>query len=96
MLILRTLQLEARHGVAIADRIAQITSGTFQVKPGSLFPALQRLEQDGWIKGTWGQSPEGRRVRTYALTAAGKKQLTAERANWQRVAEAVGQVLEGA
>lgn len=96
LLILRTLQLEPRHGVAIADRIAQITGGTFQVKPGSLFPALHRLEQDGWIKGAWGESPEGRRIRTYALTAAGKKKLAEERANWQRVAAAVGQVLDHA
>jgi PadR family transcriptional regulator PadR len=96
LLVLRTLQLEARHGVAIADRIAQITGGTFQVKPGSLFPALHRLEQEGWIEGNWGESAEGRRVRTYALTPAGKKKLATERANWQRVAAAVGQVLEGA
>ena len=73
-----------------------MTGGTFQVKPGSLFPALHRLEQDGWIQGTWGESAEGRRVRTYMLTAAGKKKLAAEKANWQRVAAAVSHVLDWA
>jgi transcriptional regulator len=96
LLILRTLQLEARHGVAIADRIAQITGGTFQVKPGSLFPALHRLEQDAWIKGTWGESAEGRRVKKYTLTSAGREKLATETANWRRVEAAVREVLERA
>jgi transcriptional regulator len=94
LLILKTLELEPRHGVAVADRIAQITKGTFVVKPGSLFPALHRLERDGFIAGQWGETREGRRAKVYTLTAAGRKQLGIERRNWLRVSLAVGQVLE--
>ena len=94
LLILRTLELEPRHGVAIADRIAQITGGTFNVKAGSLFPALHRLEQEGSIEGEWTTSDEGRRTRRYRLTPAGRKQLAAEKRHWNRIVLAVGQVLE--
>jgi transcriptional regulator len=94
LLILRTLELEPRHGVAIADRIAQITRGTFQVKAGSLFPALHRLEQEGAIAGEWTTSETGRRTRTYRLTPAGRRQLAAEKRDWARVVAAVGLVLE--
>ncbi|MEI9972231.1 MAG: PadR family transcriptional regulator [Ignavibacteriota bacterium] len=94
LLILRTLDLGAMHGSAIADRIAQVTCGTFQVKAGSLFPALHRLEQGGWIRGEWQQSAEARRVRSYTLTAAGRRQLAAEKTNWRRVVQAMDQVLE--
>jgi PadR family transcriptional regulator PadR len=94
LLILRTLDLGAMHGSAIADRIAQITKGTFQVKAGSLFPALHRLEQGGWICGEWQQSAEARRVRSYAITADGRRQLIAEKTNWKRVAQAMDRVLE--
>ena len=94
LLILRTLALGQMHGSAIADRIAQITRGTFQVKAGSLFPALHRLEQGGWIAGDWQQSSEGRRVRSYTLTADGHSQLAAERSNWKRVVQAMERVLE--
>jgi PadR family transcriptional regulator PadR len=94
LLILRTLDLGAMHGSAIADRIAQITQGTFQVKAGSLFPALHRLEQGGWIRGEWQQSAEARRVRSYTLTADGRRQLTAEKTNWKRVVQAMDRVLE--
>jgi transcriptional regulator len=93
-LILRTLDLGAMHGSAIADRIAQVTKGTFQVKAGSLFPALHRLEQAGWISGEWQQSAEARRVRSYRLTADGRRQLATEKTNWKRVVQAMGQVLE--
>lgn len=93
LLVLRTLELEPLHGVAIADRIAQVTRGTFQVKAGSLFPALHRLEQEGWIAGSWADSPEGRRVKSYALTAAGRRHLAKEKATWQRVTTAMSQVL---
>jgi PadR family transcriptional regulator len=94
LLILRTLELEPRHGVAIADRIGQLTRGTFQVKAGSLFPALHRLEQEGAIAGEWNVSDSGRRTRAYRLTAAGRRQLAAEKRDWARVVEAVGLVLE--
>ncbi len=94
MLILRTLDLEPRHGLGVADRIEQITQGTFRVKPGSLFPALHRLEQEGFIEGEWDTSPQGRRGKYYRLTAAGRRQLSDERRNWARIVLAVGQVLE--
>jgi transcriptional regulator len=94
LLILKTLELEPKHGVAVADRIAQITKGTFNVKPGSLFPALHRLEADGFIVGAWGETPEGRRAKVYTLSAAGRKQLGVEKRNWARIALAMGQVLE--
>jgi PadR family transcriptional regulator, regulatory protein PadR len=94
LLILRTLALEPRHGLAIADRIAQITRGTFVVKPGSLFPALHRLEQEGSIVGAWGESEEGFRVKTYRLAASGRRQLERETAQWKRIVLAMGQVLE--
>jgi transcriptional regulator len=94
LLVLKTLELEPRHGVGVADRIQQISGGTFVVKPGSLFPALHRLEQDGYIKGEWTQTPEGRRARYYRLTAAGQKQLSMEKKNWARIVLAIGQILE--
>jgi transcriptional regulator len=94
LLILRTLVLEPRHGIAIADRIAQITRGTFVVKPGSLFPALHRLEQEGFIVGAWGESDNGFRVKTYRLARTGRRQLERETAQWKRIVLAVGQVLE--
>jgi transcriptional regulator len=94
LLILKTLALEPRHGVAVADRIQQVTRGTFNVKAGSLFPALHRLEQDGFIAGEWGTTAEGRRARLYRLTPAGQRQLAVEKKNWARIALAIGQVLE--
>ena len=94
LLILRTLALEPRHGLAIADRIAQITRGTFVVKPGSLFPALHRLEQEGFIVGAWGESEDGFRVKTYRLAPSGRRQLGRETAQWKRIVLAMGQVLE--
>ena len=94
LLILKTLELEPRHGVAVADRIAQITKGTFDIKPGSLFPALHRLERDGYITGAWTVTPEGRRAKVYTLTAEGRRKLGVEKRNWARVTLAMGQVLE--
>jgi transcriptional regulator len=94
LLVLQTLALEPRHGVGVADRIEQITRGTFQVRPGSLFPALHRLEQNGFISGEWSTTPEGRRARYYRLTAAGQRQLAAEKKNWARIVVAIGQILE--
>ncbi|HTX37236.1 MAG TPA: PadR family transcriptional regulator [Bryobacteraceae bacterium] len=96
LLIMRTLNLRAMHGSAIADRLAQITNGTFQVKAGSLFPALHRMEQEGWIQGAWVESAEGRRVRSYMLTHSGHRQLEAEKENWTRIVQAMNQVLESA
>ncbi len=95
MLILRTLDLEPRHGLGVADRIEQITQGTFRVKPGSLFPALHRLEQRGLIEGAWERSPDGGRGKYYRLTVAGRRALSDERRTWARIVLAVGQVLEG-
>ena len=94
LLVLKTLELEPRHGVGVADRIQQISGGTFVVRPGSLFPALHRLEQDGYIKGEWSATPEGRRAKYYRITAAGVRQLSTERKNWARIVSAIGLILE--
>jgi transcriptional regulator len=94
MLILKTLELEPKHGLGVSDRIAQITGGTFAVKPGSLFPALHRLEQEGYVIGAWGATEAGRRAKYYELTPAGRRRLIVERRNWARIVLAVGQVLE--
>ncbi len=96
LLILRTLELQPQHGVAVADRIRQITQGAFVVPPGSLFPALHRLEHEGWIAGEWSMSNEGRRIKSYSLTRAGQRQLTAERSQWQRVVTAMALMLDEA
>jgi transcriptional regulator len=94
MLILKTLTLEPMHGFGISGRIHQITRGVFQVRAGSLFPALQRLEQEGWILGEWGESENRRRAKYYRLTAAGRRKFTAERRKWQRASLAMARVLE--
>jgi PadR family transcriptional regulator PadR len=94
LLLLHTLQLQPLHGLAIADRIRQVTGGTFDVQPGSLFPALHRLEQAGWIAGEWSLTDQGRRIKAYRLTGAGRRQLAAERRTWTRVVTAMSQVLE--
>ena len=94
LLILKTLALEPRHGVGVSDRIAQITGGTFQVKPGSLFPALHRLEQEGFLSGEWSTTPEGHRAKYYRITSAGQRQLALEKKHWARIVGAIGQVLE--
>jgi len=94
LLILRTLQTGALHGWAISERIQQISQETLQVNQGSLYPALHRLEHQGWIKAEWGVSELGRRARFYRLTASGRKQLELETENWARLAAAIGRVLE--
>ena len=94
LLILRTLELEPRHGVSIADRIAQLTRGTFQVKPGSLFPALHRLDQEAAIKGEWTTTAEGHRAKVYRLTPSGLRQLAIEKRQWSKITIAMNQVLE--
>lgn len=93
MLILKALQHEPRHGLGIADRIQQISSEVLRVEQGSLYPALYRLEAEGWIKADWGVSENNRRARFYQLTAAGRKQLTAEQEHWARITAAVNVVL---
>jgi len=94
LLILQTLDLQPLHGLAIADRIRQVTRRAFSVPPGSLFPALHRLAQGGWIKGEWTVTGDGRRVKSYALTAAGRRQLVAKQRKWARIVTAMAQVLE--
>lgn len=96
LLILQTLALRPLHGSAIAERIAQVTGRAFQVKAGSLFPALHRLEQEGWIEGEWLESAEGRRVRSYRLTREGKRQLAEEKKTWSRIVQAMTALLESA
>src|ERR1700704_7163909 len=96
LLILRSLDLHPMHGSAIAERISQVTHGTFQVKAGSLFPALHRLEQEGWIEGEWRESAEGRRVRSYTLTRDGRRQLAVEKKTWMRIVQATNALLESA
>ena len=93
LLILRTLELRPLHGVGIADRIAQVTGGVFNVGPGSLFPALHRLAEKGWIRGDWGELETGRRAKFYVLTGSGRAQLAKEKKSWQSVSTAVNQVL---
>ena len=94
MLILKTLTLQPMHGLGVARRIEQITDGVFQVQPGSLFPALHRLEQEGWIEGAWGESENNRRAKYYRLTAAGRRRLGEERRNWTQLVLAITKVLE--
>jgi PadR family transcriptional regulator, regulatory protein PadR len=96
MLILKALQHEPRHGLAIADRIQQISAEVLRVEQGSLYPALYRLEAQGWIKAEWGISESNRKARYYELTAAGRKQLTAEQEHWERITNAVNIVLRQA
>jgi transcriptional regulator len=93
LLILRTLDLRPLHGVGVADRIAQVTGGVFSVGPGSLFPALHRLAERGWIRGEWGELESGRRAKFYELTAAGRTQLAKEKRNWRSISTAVDRVL---
>lgn len=94
LLLLRTLARGPLHGAAVADRVSRMTQGTFQVKAGSLFPGLHRLEHEGWINGTWETSPDGRRVKSYQLTPAGHRHLNRETIAWRRVVTAMSQVLE--
>ena len=95
LLIMRTLALEPMHGWAIAQRIQQVSNDLLRVQQGSLYPALHRLEHQGWITAEWGVSENARRARFYALTRAGRKQLTLEVAKWQRLSAGVDIVGEG-
>ena len=94
LLILRTLGAGELHGLGIARRIEQITKGTFLVKPGSLFPALHRMEEAGWLSSFWGESENNRRAKFYRLTQAGTKQIEAETEQWAKVAQAMTNALK--
>jgi len=94
MLILKTLSLQPLHGLGLARRIDQVTGGAFQVKPGSLFPALHRMEQKGWVEGSWGESANKRRAKYYRLTSAGRRRLGEEKESWSQVVVAITKVLE--
>jgi len=94
MLILKTVSLEPMHGVGITQRIEQLTRGMFRVKPGSLFPALYRLEREGWVKGEWGESENNRRAKYYRLTSAGRQQLREEQSSWAQRSLAIARILE--
>jgi PadR family transcriptional regulator PadR len=96
LLILKTLTLGKLHGLGISQRIEQITKGTFQVKPGSLFPALHRMEHAGWLESSWGESANNRRAKYYALTKAGRRQLKSETDEWTRIAVAMALALRKA
>ena len=94
LLVLKVLRLAPLHGLGVARRIEQVTQGTFQVKPGSLFPALYRMEHAGWLESSWGESENNRRAKYYRLTAAGRKRLAAATAEWERVASAMTLALQ--
>ena len=96
LLILKTVALEPLHGWAIAQRIRQLSEEILQVQQGSLYPALQRLERQGWITAEWGASENNRRARFYRLTKAGKKRLEQEEAAWERLSSGIGLVLKKA
>ena len=96
LLILKTLSIEPRHGWAIAKRIQQMSGEALQVQQGSLYPALHRLEQQAWIKAKWDESETGRQAKFYSLTAAGRKQLDSETANWNRLSQAINLIVQEA
>lgn len=96
LLILRTLASGDLHGWGIAQRLQQISQDVLQVNQGSLYPALYRLEQQGWLASTWGDSENNRRAKFYSLTKAGQRQLAEETASWERISAAVARVLEHA
>ena len=96
LLILKTLALQPNHGWGISQRIQQISRDVLQVNQGSLYPALQRLEQQGWIDSDWGISENNRRARFYRLTEQGRRQLAAETENWERLSTAVARILRTA
>ena len=94
LLVLKALSLGPLHGLGVSQRIEQVTKGTFQVKPGSLFPALHRMEEAGWLKSSWGESENSRRAKYYRLTKAGQRQLETETEDWQRIAIAITSALK--
>jgi transcriptional regulator len=96
LLILRTLSTGPRHGWSIAKRIQQVSSDVLQVTQGSLYPALHRLEQQGWLRATWEESETGRQAKVYSLTPAGRRQLAREVESWDRLSAAIRSVLREA
>lgn len=94
LLILKALALGEMHGLGISRRIEQVTQGTFAVKPGSLFPALHRMEEAGWLVSAWGESENNRRAKFYRLTATGRRQLETETKEWRRISVAIAAALE--
>jgi PadR family transcriptional regulator PadR len=96
LLIMRTIAAETLHGWAIAQRIQELSKEVLQVNQGSLYPALQRLERQGWIAADWGVSETNRRARFYRLTGAGRKRLERERADWERLSAAISLVMRTA
>ena len=94
MMILKSLAAAELHGLGISRRIEQITRGTFQVKPGSLFPALHRMEEQGWLASSWGESENNRRAKYYRLTKTGHRQLELETDRWGKISLAIGRALK--
>jgi PadR family transcriptional regulator PadR len=94
LLILRTLQTDSLHGWAIAERIQQISQDVLQINQGSLYPALHRLEHQGWIEAEWAVSELGRRAKYYRLTPSGRRQLAVETSEWERMSTAIGRVMK--
>jgi PadR family transcriptional regulator, regulatory protein PadR len=94
LLVLRTLAAQGRmHGYAITAHIQRVSGNLLRVEEGSLYPALHRMEQDGWVRAEWGTTEKNRQARFYSLTATGRKQLAQERESWARLTEGVGRVL---
>ena len=96
LLVLRIIAAQPMHGWGVMQRMRHLTDDVFQVTPGSLFPALRRLEENGWASGYWGLSESNRKARYYEITNAGRKQLAREKQNWKSITTAVDKVLEGA
>jgi PadR family transcriptional regulator PadR len=93
MMILKTLAIEPMHGYGIMQRLRQLTNGLFEATPGSMFPALQRMEEQGWIKGEWGASENNRRAKHYSITKAGRNQLEKKKEQWSAIVFAITTVL---
>jgi transcriptional regulator len=94
MLILKALQLEPMHGFGLAQRLKQMSADVFQVEMGSIYPAMVRLEKQGWIKGEWGVSDSNRKARYYSLTAAGRRQLEEEKSQWELLSSTINAMLK--
>ena len=94
LLVLKALTLGPLHGLGVSHRVEQITRGTFRVKPGSLFPALHRMEEAGWLQSSWGESENNRRAKYYRLTRAGRRQLEAETEDWRQISLAITSALK--
>jgi transcriptional regulator len=96
LLVLKTVAAKPQHGWAIAQRIEQLSEGVLKVQQGSLYPALHRLERDGWLAGRWGESAAGRKAKFYSLTRAGRRRLELELASWERLSNAIDLVVKPA